>query len=172
MRITKLANGIKRVGVEVKRETVEAVICTHGRVRAPWEEVIESQLDSGKEFIPQIHGKLGMGGGKGSKDVVFCGADETLGKIGAVVVRGNELDGRGGRARSEERANIGRRLVVRDEVSYGMAGVGEKGKYMAVGVEISSGGAVGLRGEARKTTKGGYKDVFISSTGAKGKTTC
>ena len=160
------------MGIEIKGEAVKAVVGGDGGIRAPREEVIESELDGWKKLIPKVEGELKMDGGEGCDDVVLRGAYRALREVGTVVVGGNVVDGRGGGAGAKESSDVSGGLVVQKEIGDGVASVREETEDRAKGVEIGGGGFRRLGGEANVTTEGGDKDVFVALAGTKGKATC
>ena len=48
------------MGVKVKRETMKAVVGRDRRIRVPWLEVVECELDVGDKAIPQVKRKGDM----------------------------------------------------------------------------------------------------------------
>ena len=72
-RKTKLAGGMKGVGGEVVGKTAKTRPSREGRVGAPRAHNIKGKFSVGKEAVPQISGKVGMGGSEGGDKVVLAG---------------------------------------------------------------------------------------------------
>ena len=72
-RKTKLAGGVKGVGGEVVGKTVKTRPSREGRVGAPRAHNVEGKFSVGKEAVPQVSGKVGMGGSEGGDKVVLAG---------------------------------------------------------------------------------------------------
>ena len=58
------------MGVKVKRETIKAVVGRDRRIRVPWLEVVECELDVGDKAIPQVKRKGDMNRSKRGDDVI------------------------------------------------------------------------------------------------------
>ena len=61
------------MGGEVVRKTVQTRPGREGRVGAPRAHNVEGQFSVGKEAVPQVSGKVGMGGGEGGDKMVLAG---------------------------------------------------------------------------------------------------
>ena len=72
-RKTKLAGGMNGVGGEVVGKTAKTRPSREGRVGAPRAHNVEGKFSVGKEAVPQVSGKVGMGGSEGGDKVVFAG---------------------------------------------------------------------------------------------------
>ena len=72
-RKTKLAGGMNGVGGEVVGKTVKTRPSREGRVGAPRAHNVEGKFSVGKEAVPQVSGKVGMGGSEGGDKVVLAG---------------------------------------------------------------------------------------------------
>jgi hypothetical protein len=70
---TQLAGGMDGVGVEVVRETVQTRPGGEGGVGAPGSHDVKGEFGVGKEAVPQVSGKVGMGGSEGGDKVVLAG---------------------------------------------------------------------------------------------------
>jgi hypothetical protein len=62
---------MKWVGGEVIREVVKARPGREGRIGAPGTQYIEGKFSMGEEAVPKVIREVGVGGGKGSYEVVF-----------------------------------------------------------------------------------------------------
>jgi hypothetical protein len=72
-RKTKLAGGMNGVGGEVVGKTAKTRPSREGRVGAPRAHNVEGKFGVGKEAVPQVSGKVGMGGSEGGEKMVFAG---------------------------------------------------------------------------------------------------
>ena len=72
-RKTKLAGGMNGVGGEVVGKTAKTRPSREGRVGAPRAHNVEGKFGVGKEAVPQVSGKVGMGGSEGGEKMVFSG---------------------------------------------------------------------------------------------------
>ena len=81
------------MGVKVKRETIKAVVGRDRRIRVPWLEVVECELDVGDKAIPQVKRKGDMNRSKRGDDVILRRANVPFGKIRTMIVRRHKLDG-------------------------------------------------------------------------------
>jgi hypothetical protein len=72
-RKTKLAGGVDGVGGEVVGKTAETRPGREGRIGAPRAHNVEGQFSVGKEAVPQVSGKVGMGGSEGGDKMVLAG---------------------------------------------------------------------------------------------------
>ena len=70
---TKLAGGMNGVGGEVVGKTAQTRPSREGRVGAPRAHNVEGKFGVRKEAVPQVSGKVGMGGGEGGEKMVFAG---------------------------------------------------------------------------------------------------
>ena len=70
---TQLAGGMDGVGVEVVRETVQTRPSREGRVGAPGAHKVEGKFGMGEKAVPEVSGKVGMGGSEGGDKVVLAG---------------------------------------------------------------------------------------------------
>ena len=61
------------MGGEVVRETVQTRPGREGRVGAPRAHDVEGKFSVGKKAVPQVSGKVGMGGSEGGDKVVLAG---------------------------------------------------------------------------------------------------
>ena len=80
------------MGVKVKRETIKAVVGRDRRIRVPWLEVVECELDVGDKAIPQVKRKGNMNRCKGGDDVILRRANMPFGKIRTMIIRGHKLN--------------------------------------------------------------------------------
>ena len=89
---TQLARGVDGVGIEVEREATEAVPSRdEGRRGGGWcpeAKVVECQLSSGEQEVPEVSRVGGVDRSKNRHDVVFSGLDSTFSSISSVIVRG------------------------------------------------------------------------------------
>ena len=81
------------MGVKVKRETIKAVVGRDRRIRVPWLEVVECELDVGKEAVPKVKREGNMNRCEGGDDVILRRANIPFGKIRTMIVRRHKLDG-------------------------------------------------------------------------------
>ena len=72
-RKTKLAGGMNGVGGEVVGKTAKTRPSREGRVGAPRAHNVEGKFSVGKEAVPQVSGKVGVGGSEGGDKVVLAG---------------------------------------------------------------------------------------------------
>ena len=70
---TKLAGGMKGVGSEVVRETVQTRPGGEGGVGAPGSHDVKGEFGVGEKAVPEVRGEVGMGGGEGGEKMVFAG---------------------------------------------------------------------------------------------------
>jgi hypothetical protein len=87
-----LTNRVDGVGVEVKRKATQAVVSGDRGVRVPGLEVVECELDVGKEAVPKVKGKGDVNRCKRGDNVVLRRANMPFGKIRTMVVRRHKLD--------------------------------------------------------------------------------
>ena len=64
-RKTKLAGRVKGVGGKIKKKAVQARPSREGRVGAPGAHKVEGKFGMGEKAVPEVSGKVGMGGGEG-----------------------------------------------------------------------------------------------------------
>ena len=69
---TQLAGGMDGVGVEVVGETVQTRPGGEGGVGAPGSHGVKGEFSVGKKAVPQVSGKVGMGGSEGRDEVIFA----------------------------------------------------------------------------------------------------
>ncbi len=72
-RKTQLAGGMNGVGGEVVGKTALTRRSREGRVGAPRAHNVEGKFSVGKEAVPQVSEKVGMGGSEGGDKVVLAG---------------------------------------------------------------------------------------------------
>ena len=89
----QLARGVDGVGVKVDGEVVYACPGGEGGVGGVGSEVVEGEFGKGDEFVPLVGGKVGVGGGEDSNEVVLGGAYVPLRGKGSVDAGGDKLDG-------------------------------------------------------------------------------
>ena len=91
-RKTKLAGRVKGVGGKIERKAVQARPSREGRVGAPRAHNVEGKFSVGKEAVPQVSGKVGMGGSEGGEKMVFSGPHGLLCRVGPVNLWGHKFD--------------------------------------------------------------------------------
>jgi hypothetical protein len=80
-----------------------------------------------------------MDGSESGNDMIFCSTDMSFSEVGAVVVGGGELNNTGRCGGAEERFYFGGGFVIGDEVSNGVAEVGEERKGGRESFDIGGG---------------------------------
>ena len=70
---TKLAGGRKGVGGEVVGKAVQTRPGSEGRVGAPRAHKVKGKFSVGEKAVPEVRGKVGMGGSEGGDKMVLAG---------------------------------------------------------------------------------------------------
>ena len=105
------------MGTEIKRQAVQAVMGTDGRIRVPWLEVVEGKLHERDKTGPEIKWESYMNRSKSSDDVVFSSACKAFSWIGTVIFGRHMLNETGNRWRSKKFPKGCRTFVVRNKIS-------------------------------------------------------
>ena len=90
--VAQLTNRVEGVGVEVKRKSMQTVVSGDRRVRVPGLEVVECELDVGKEAVPKVKREGNMNRCEGGDDVILRRTNIPFGKIRTMIVRRHKLD--------------------------------------------------------------------------------
>ena len=72
-RKTKLAGGMKGVGGEVVRKTVQTRPGGEGGVGAPGSHDVKGEFGVGEKAVPEVRGEVGMDGSEGGDKMVLAG---------------------------------------------------------------------------------------------------
>ena len=80
------------MGVKVKRETIKAVVGRDRRIRVPWLEVVECELDVGKEAAPKVKREGNVNRCKGGDAVILRRASVPFGKIRTMIIKRHKFD--------------------------------------------------------------------------------
>jgi hypothetical protein len=106
-----------RVGTEIKRQAVKAVMGTDGGIRVPRLEVVEGKLHERDKTGPEIEWESNVNRSKSGNNVIFGSTYEAFSWICTVVVGWYILDyARDGR-RGEKFPKGRRALVVGNKIS-------------------------------------------------------